>query len=222
MYDRATETIWLQFTGEPVIGPLAGSGVRLKVFPVVLTTWNEWRRQHKDTTVLSIDTGVFFEDSYQSEWEERSVQYQYRFSGKTMFPVWDRSDALRTKDVVLGVSIGEAHKAYRVKTLNEERVLNDVLGDTEIVVIAARRSQATRVYRRDGRRFVLGDQGSAFGGLPKGLEDSKGVRWQATEDYLISTIDPSVRLERIPTNTSYWFGWYSFHPDTQIYSQDGS
>ena len=26
MYDRATETIWHQFTGEPVIGPLAETG----------------------------------------------------------------------------------------------------------------------------------------------------------------------------------------------------
>ena len=39
MYDRATNTLWHQFTGEPIIGPLADSGIRLPFYPVLLTTW---------------------------------------------------------------------------------------------------------------------------------------------------------------------------------------
>ena len=59
MYDRATETLWHQFRGEPVVGPLAGSGIRLRVLPSVLTTWVEWLAEHPDTTVISNDTGVY-------------------------------------------------------------------------------------------------------------------------------------------------------------------
>jgi Protein of unknown function (DUF3179) len=44
-------------TGEPVVGPLAHSGIRLKVLPVVITTWKEWRTDHPDTQVLDITTG---------------------------------------------------------------------------------------------------------------------------------------------------------------------
>jgi hypothetical protein len=41
MYDRKTNTLWRQFTGEPVVGGLADSGIRLSIFPVVLTQWQE-------------------------------------------------------------------------------------------------------------------------------------------------------------------------------------
>ncbi|MEL6267404.1 MAG: DUF3179 domain-containing (seleno)protein, partial [Pseudomonadota bacterium] len=34
MFDRQTHTLWNQFNGEPVVGPLAGSGIRLKRRPV--------------------------------------------------------------------------------------------------------------------------------------------------------------------------------------------
>ena len=43
MYDRATNSLWNQFIGEPVIGPLADSGIRQPFFPSVVTTWDEWQ-----------------------------------------------------------------------------------------------------------------------------------------------------------------------------------
>ena len=39
MYDRATLSLWHQFLGEPVVGSLANSGIKLEVLPVLLTTW---------------------------------------------------------------------------------------------------------------------------------------------------------------------------------------
>jgi hypothetical protein len=41
MYDRNTESLWSSLLGEPVIGPLADSEIKLAFFPVVLTTWEE-------------------------------------------------------------------------------------------------------------------------------------------------------------------------------------
>jgi hypothetical protein len=49
MYDRETRTLWEQYSGEPVWGPLVGSGLRLEVLPAVHTRWSEWsctRPQH--------------------------------------------------------------------------------------------------------------------------------------------------------------------------------
>lgn len=39
MYDQQTHSLWNQFTGEPVTGDLAFSGIRLKTLPVAITTW---------------------------------------------------------------------------------------------------------------------------------------------------------------------------------------
>ena len=41
MYDRKTESLWSSLLGEPVIGLLADSEIKLAFFPVVLTTWEE-------------------------------------------------------------------------------------------------------------------------------------------------------------------------------------
>src|SRR5262249_60340101 len=43
MYDHATLSLWSTMTGEPVLGQLVGRGVKLRLSPVVTTTWGEWR-----------------------------------------------------------------------------------------------------------------------------------------------------------------------------------
>lgn len=48
--DLETGTSWQQATGHAIDGPLTGT--RLALYPVVRTTWSEWRTQHPDTTVL--------------------------------------------------------------------------------------------------------------------------------------------------------------------------
>src|SRR5258708_32705599 len=58
MYDRQTDSLWSQFTGQPVMGPLTGSGIELKMLPVTLTSWAQWRARQPQTSVLSRDTRV--------------------------------------------------------------------------------------------------------------------------------------------------------------------
>ena len=38
------------------------------------------------------------------------------------------------------------------------------------------------------------------------------------DEALALIADPTERLPRLPSRASYWFGWYSFHPDTQVYA----
>ncbi len=55
MYDRKTGSSWSQVTGEAIFGPLRGH--RLAEVRSVVTTWEEWRREHPDTLVLRSDFG---------------------------------------------------------------------------------------------------------------------------------------------------------------------
>ena len=43
---------WNQLTGEPVLGELADSDLRLNILPIVLTSWADWKEQHPETLVL--------------------------------------------------------------------------------------------------------------------------------------------------------------------------
>ena len=221
MYDRATDSLWHQLTGEPVVGLLAGSGYKLDFFPVVLTTWEEWVGLHPDTTVLDIETGLYSGSFYVPESNPRAIYNQYFNSPTTMFPVPFRDDRLTIKDIVLGVGIGGSYKAYPVNALRRDLVVNDVVGGTQIVVVGSAGSESARVYEAEGRRFDAPDGGALDLGPVEEVVDGDGVTWMVTEEHLVNGEDPDQKLDRIPTHMSFWFGWYQFHPDTELYTSEG-
>ncbi|MDX2266962.1 MAG: DUF3179 domain-containing (seleno)protein [Bryobacter sp.] len=57
MFDATTKSLWSTLQGQPLIGPLANSGIQLRFANLVTTTWKEWREAHPHTTVLSLETG---------------------------------------------------------------------------------------------------------------------------------------------------------------------
>ena len=55
-------------------------------------------------------------------------------------------------------------------------------------------------------------------GVPSVIADADGGIWQVTEEFLVNAADESEQLARIPTHMSFWFGWFQFHPDTELYT----
>lgn len=217
MYDRETFSIWNQVTGEPVIGPLAENGITLDFFSTLLTTWGEWMAEHPDTTVLDINnTGVYPAGRYFPEDNPNATHFSYFNAPDTMFPVIPRDDTLETKEVVLGLKIGEAAKAYPVEALQSDRIINDALGDTNVSVLASETSQAAKAYERGSHEFfaVEGDEST---GIAMTVVDKSGTIWDVTEQALVNTADSSQTLPRIPTHMAFWFGWFAFYPDTLVY-----
>ena len=219
MYDRGTETLWRQFTGEPVVGELVGSGIKLEVLPVLLTTWGDWLATHPDTTVLDIDTGLYPAELYVPEWDPRSIYYGVRRQPESSFPVWDKSDRLPEKSEVLGLIVNGEARAYPVETLQQQPVLNDTLGGRGLVVITPGEGAGARAFQRDGQEFAkvrfAGD-----GAASVIVVDQGGDEWRLEEDALVKVSDPAQRLDRLPSHVSYWFGWYAFHTATEIYGQN--
>ncbi len=216
MYDRATRSLWHQFTGEPIIGPLANSGIKQPFFPSVVTTWEEWLAEHPDTTVLTNETGYYRAEFYVPEDNPRAIYYEYFTTDEVMFPVWLRDPSIEPKRVVVGLLTSERKKAYVVDDLRAARVINDTVGDVEVVIAASGESRSARAYERQGETFTAAGGGDAEA-TPRFLVDSNGARWEVTEEALVLESDPSKTLPRLATLTSFWFGWYQYHPDTEIY-----
>jgi hypothetical protein len=220
MYDRQTRTLWNQLTGEPVLGPLVGADVKLDLLPVVVTTWESWRKQHPDTVVLDIETG------FQRPYSPGAAYGDYFAYEDTMFPVWQRNSLLETKDRIYAVQIGGIPKAYPVKILSEKEVINDTIGDTSIVLVATRgditidgvnQRVGEVTYNAGGevRAYERGDYTFSPGSDPDTVFDSQGRPWSITEEALFG---PDGDLApRINGHLAYWFGWYSFFPQTLIY-----
>ena len=80
MFDRETHTLWNQFTGKPVIGPLVERNLELRQRPVVIAPWGEWKAQNADTKVLSLITG------HDRDYGSGVVYWDYFSSDELMFP----------------------------------------------------------------------------------------------------------------------------------------
>ena len=226
MYDRVTQTLWNQFTGKPVLGSLVGATdsegqpLQLNLFPLVLTSWEEWVAQHPETTVIDINTG------YSRPYKPGMPYGDYFSESTTMFPVWIRSGELNTKSFVYGLRVGGDRKAYQLSAIARERVVNDAVGDRPVVLVAARgRIQTEGFHDRIGpiayasggevRAFERGEQSFTPTDDPDRLLDATGGEWRVTEEALLGPRDE--RLERINGHLAYWFGWYAFYPDTEVY-----
>ena len=219
MYDRATRTLWHQFTGEPIIGPLVGTDVELEYFPTSRTTWGEWRREHPDTTVVTREGGTYPPWTYTNESDERSIYYAYRANPDAMFPIAHRDDALAPKAEILGVTIKGIDKAYPVDLLRQERIVHVQIADIDIVVVASATTSDAHIYDNpENLRFTLPDDVEEDG-YPSKLIDQNNTEWLVTREALTDASDPSNVLKRVPSNISFWFGWYAFHRETQLYGQ---
>jgi hypothetical protein len=221
MYDRQTGTLWNQLTGQPVLGELVDDGVTLDLLPVVLTTWEEWQEQHPDTVIVDIATG------YDRVYTPGAAYGDYFSADITMFPVWQRDDARETKDWVYALNITGIQKAYPIDHLAEARVVNDVLGDTAVTLIASRglvevdgaslragpvnyiAGAEVRAYNRGSHTFAPGSDADS-------VIDKDGNVWQITEEALVGPDGDTA--PRINGHLAYWFGWFAFFPDTLVYA----
>lgn len=224
MYDRQTRTLWNQLTGEPVLGELVGQDIELDLLPVVLTSWEDWRTQHPETRVLDIETG------HQRQYLPGAAYGHYFAAEGTMFPVWQRSDQLATKERVYALRVDGTPKAYPLDALVEENVVNDTINGTNVVLIANRgrvlvAGQSLRagdvLYDSGGEVRAYESEKRVFsaGPTPDTVIDSAGIEWQVTE---VGLLGPEGDIApRISGHLAYWFGWFAFFPNTLVYGGEG-
>jgi hypothetical protein len=211
MYDRQSYTLWSNLTGEPVVGRLAHSPVRLEMLPMSLTTWGEWRQTHPGTTVMKLDR------RHGEPWNFRYVPGAAdRARSGVSFPVWPKSSALEREAEVYAIRPGGRPKAYPISLVLEKGVINDSVGDLQLVVVGHPESGTVRVYERRGLTFRPGPS-------PDLLRDESDRTWRLTEAALVvdSSAGDLMSLARVPGHVSFWFAWYGFFPHTELYPPPG-
>ena len=166
LYDRQTESLWSQIMGEAISGPLKGVG--LSSIASRHTTWRQWRQLHPGTLVLSTKTG--HRRNYGS-----SPYLDYARSGRLMFGVEHANNEYRKKDLVLGISLGDKHRAYPFQELEQHGLptFDDEFAGNMLTIVWSESEDSAHVLDRTGNE--------------------------------------------IPSLLAYWFAWYAFHPDTEIF-----
>ncbi|MBV9522125.1 MAG: DUF3179 domain-containing protein, partial [Alphaproteobacteria bacterium] len=194
MYDRATLSLWNQFTGRPVVGPLTGSGIELRVLPLVIASWSSWERSHPDTRVLSLETG------YDRDYRPGVAYRDYFASRELMFPAATADGRLHPKDRVFGLRVPGGVKAWALDRFIGGQVVQDRVGFTDVVVIGEPDGEGARAYEARGRHFA---RGAAVDEL---VADNE--HWRITEGALLGP--NGANLPRLPGQVSYWFAWSGY------------
>jgi len=193
MYDRQTDSLWNQFTGEPVSGKLLGSGIELKIRPVVITSWGEWKKQNPKTKVLSLKTG------FKRDYGSGVVYSEYFSSSDLMFPaLGDQSRTLKEKEEIFGMRLEGGIKVWPLDAFKNGRVLNDRVGAVNVVLIGDTKTRTVRAYERQDYEF------------DENLKTSKG-QWNLTENALHGP--NKQKLKRLPGHIAYWFAWAGYLGD---------
>lgn len=203
MYDRETGSLWSQFLGEAVEGPLAGS--RLELLPAQLMSWTAWREEHPDTLYLKTE-GIPFDPYLDYYYSHRSGVV-----GETNTDV-----RLPGRALVLGVELSGSHKAYAYIDLARSGVVNDSFQDRELVLVLDPNSSAMGAYDRSLDEEILTfDQSDE----PAQMTDREtGSHWGRATGEALSGRLKGKRLRPVPFLVSFWFAWSDFHPESELYA----
>ncbi len=222
MYDRTTESLWQQFTGEGIVGDLAGA--QLTFLPSSIVSFADFREANPDGVVLSRDTG--FSRRY-----GQNPYVGYDNIGSSPFLFRGEIDGrLAAVERVVTVSLGDVgvDVAYPLSTLSEVGVINDNQDGRDLVIFhtsgtssalgarsiaAAQDVGATGVFdpNLDGQKLTFQRDGQAI------VDAETGSTWnilgQATDGPLAGE-----QLRPVVHGDHFWFSWAAFKPDTIIYS----
>jgi len=221
MYDRPTETWWQQATGEGVAGELTGT--QLVFLPAAMISWEDFKTAHPDGLVLSRDTG--FTRSYGNNpyaGYDNINSSPFLFRGNT-------PDELPAMARVLTVELEGEAVAYPNDILAEVHVVNDTIGDEEVVIIweagtasALDGSQiatssdvgAANVFARelDGQILTFVYDGSKI------IDEQTGSEWNVLGQAVSGDLTGK-KLRPIVAVNHFWFSWAAFMPETRIYQK---
>jgi len=197
MYDRQTDSLWNQFTGKPVVGALVGSGIQLKILPVAITTWKDWLAANPATKVLSLETG------HSRDYTPGAPYSRYFSSPDLMFPAAVGDTRIRQKDYIFGIRAFGGQKSWPVETFRYKRVVNDTVGQVDVVLIGDAATRTVRAYRRDGRIFEPG-------GAPDEVKIGAAT-WKIGEENLLGPAGE--KLPRVAGHVAFWFAWAGYLGD---------
>lgn len=208
MYDHQSNSLWSQLLGQGLKG--AHHRQHLQILPSLMTTWGEWKAAHPDTRVLSAERmGKRAQDVVDP--------YAGYYAGGAAGLVGqdEADDRLKAKELVVGLRVGAATRAYPLATIRDEGLINDRLGTTPLLLVHDRSLQAVRVYRREIDGNVLTFQpGSQPGTL---RDEESGSLWQIDTGSALDGPHAGARLERLAAPLVFWFAWSDLYPDTELY-----
>ncbi len=222
IWDRQTETLWQQITGEALAGDYAAEKRVLKFVPSSIIGWGSFAENYPDGQMmlrfnneLGIEARPY--DSPPCAGYDDIDDHPFLFSGTV-------DGRLVATSRVLTID-GDVPVAYPFQFLEEQLVVNDLVNDDPVVALFddGTLSAFKDVLSNDQvagsvalySRLVHGDP-LTFEVTDSGITDSEtGSTWSlaglAVDGELLGT-----QLEPVVHANHFWFAWAVFKPETEI------
>ena len=204
MRDRETGTWWQQITGKAIYGPLEGTALDLVLSDEL--SFDQWRRESPSGQVLA--PVAKYRKEYDPNWEPDVAKLPVVIS----FP----GTELKSRDVVIGLSIDGAARAYPWETFAKQSPVFDRVKGTPLLLVLGSDSKSFRVFLsriagNDTEFFLQAD-------APKwALVDTLTASQWNFQGCATSGPAQGTCLTRVPALKDYWFDWRNYHPDTTVY-----
>ena len=224
MYDRTTEGLWQQFTGEAIVGELAGE--RLTFLPSQIVSFADFRTAYPNGRILSRETGFsrrYGQNPYVGYDDVAQNVSPFLFTGVI-------DGRLSAVERVVTVSLAEVavDVAYPLTVLAEAGVINDSQGGRNLVIFhtggtssalgAAAIAEgadigATGVFdpNLNGQKLTFRQQNGQV------VDAETGSQWNILGQAVAGPL-AGERLTPIIHGDHFWFSWAAFRPDTIIYT----
>jgi hypothetical protein len=145
MRDKETGTWWQQITGKAVYGPLRGAALELVLSDEL--TFGEWKAEVAGGNLSAevLKEVPKYEKKYDSNWEPEVAKLPVVIS----FP----GTELKSRDVVVGLEIDGASRAYPWETLVKQSPVVDRVQGTPLLIAVGPEGKSLRVFisRIDGK-----------------------------------------------------------------------
>ncbi len=219
MYDRETESLWQQLTGEAIVGELTGT--KLVPLPAQIISFEQFSSAYERGQVLSRETGykrdygrnpyVGYDDIFQ-----RPFLYQGKLDGR-----------VAPMEKLITVSLNQVDKAYPYSETRKRRVIHNEVGGQPIVIFhgpgavsaldqaeiaSSRQAGSVGVFdpRIEGRKLSFKFVNGKF------VDEETTSTWDVTGQAIEGALKGK-RLTPIVHGNEFAFAWLAFKPQTIIY-----
>ena len=219
MYDRQTESLWPQLTGQASVGALTGT--QLEAIPMGIVGWQQFRTAHPEALVLTRETG--FDRRYGFN---PYPGYDDPDGSLLVEPPGGRDPRLPVKERVIGIRLGGEAVAVRRAEVARHGVLTLRLGGQSLVLW----HRAGQLSALDAGIIVISDDIGTVGVFHRGLDGQTlsfvtegtgfrdaqtGTHWNVLGEATAGPLKGQ-RLRPVTHLDTFWFAWVAFQPDTRL------
>jgi hypothetical protein len=205
--DATTGSWWRQATGEAITGPRKGMG--LADIPSEQMTLAEWLTLHPRSLVMQPDPGL--RDQYANGFDYETGRSRSTLTG-TDAGSWGE------KSWVVGITVNNRSRAYDWNRLRRERVVNDELGGTPIVLVLAPDNASFVAFERPDARTRFALSGNLLTTADRTYDRTYDLGGRPTmADAPTHVSAAGDRLKPVFASQEFWHSWRTFHPGTDTY-----